>query len=65
LMFGGGRHNARVYTTDDTVIDETTATYLRTRLLESLGLPEGKDDCEAEVGVCDSCRTRKVQWSQN
>lgn len=59
LMFGGGRHVSRVYNTDDSVIDEATARYLRTKLIENLGLPEGKNEA-GEVGVCEYCRTRKV-----
>lgn len=57
LMFGGGRHNARIYTTDDSEIDDKTAQYLRSKLIENLGLPEGE---VWEVGGCEYCRKRKV-----
>ncbi|KAK5170699.1 uncharacterized protein LTR77_005289 [Saxophila tyrrhenica] len=42
LMFGGGRQHdyLSVGATDDSVIDEDTARYLRTRLLDAFDLPE-------------------------
>lgn len=44
MMFGGGRHMGEsLGVTDDSVIDESTAKYLRTRLVTALGLPESKD----------------------
>lgn len=44
LMFGGGRqHGPSIGVTDDSVIDEETAKYLRTRLTEVLALPDTKE----------------------
>lgn len=48
LMFGGGRqHGPSMGVTDDNVIDEVTAKYLRSRLVEALGLPEGAKEFKA------------------
>lgn len=53
-MFGGGRqHGPSVGTTDDSIIDEATAQYLRTRLVEALSLPEAAKPCY-------TCYLRKV-----
>lgn len=68
LMFGGGRHTGLYYGTDDSVIDEGTAGYLRGRLVEKLALPEGKKGAggdgsevmEEEEQKCDVCIRRKV-----
>ncbi|KAF2207062.1 hypothetical protein CERZMDRAFT_88824 [Cercospora zeae-maydis SCOH1-5] len=44
LMFGGGRqHGPSIGVSDDSVVDEKTARYLRSRLLEVFQLPEGED----------------------
>ncbi|TKA74359.1 hypothetical protein B0A55_05509 [Friedmanniomyces simplex] len=46
LMFGGGQqHGPSIGVTDDNVVDSETATYLRTRLITALSLPE-KDGTE-------------------
>lgn len=62
LMFGGGRHISRVYTTDDSVIDDATAKYLRTKLVENLALPEGakQDGYDKKRDKCDCCILRRV-----
>ncbi|KAI7136055.1 hypothetical protein KC352_g30498 [Hortaea werneckii] len=44
-MFGGGRqHGPSIGVTDDSILDHKTAKYLRRRLVEALGLPEGHAD---------------------
>lgn len=48
LMFGGGRQfGLSVGITDDSVIDDDTAKYLRSRLVDALGLPEGMMRCRS------------------
>jgi len=50
LMFGGGRqHGPSIGVTDDSVMDDETAKYLRSRLVEALGLPEGKGGRDGEA----------------
>ena len=59
LMFGGGRqHGPSMGTTDDSVLDEKTAQYLRTRLVDAFALPEGK---ATSSEPCDYCRRRRVR----
>lgn len=67
LMFGGGRqHLPCVGETDDSVIDDKTAKYLRRRLIDALGLPEGeadarfRDDPKNRAFACEYCRRRRV-----
>lgn len=44
LMFGGGRtQNHSMGVTDDAVVDEATAAYLRRQLVDVFALPEGKE----------------------
>ncbi|KAM3417151.1 hypothetical protein BST61_g8726 [Cercospora zeina] len=44
LMFGGGRqHGPSIGVTDDSVVDENTARYLRSRLVDVFQLPEGEN----------------------
>ncbi|KAI7159787.1 FAD dependent oxidoreductase [Hortaea werneckii] len=48
MMFGGGRqHGPSIGVTDDSILDHKTAKYLRRRLVEALGLPEGQADMRA------------------
>ncbi|GAB1733066.1 hypothetical protein NU195Hw_g2327t1 [Hortaea werneckii] len=48
MMFGGGRqHGPSIGVTDDSILDHKTAKYLRRRLVEALGLPEGQADMKA------------------
>ena len=64
LMFGGGRqHGPSIGVTDDSIIDEKTAKYLRTRLVDALDLPEGKRKPEQSFLGCDHCAVRKVSSS--
>lgn len=45
LMFGGGRqHGPSIGVTDDSVIDDKTAEYLSSRLVDVLAPPEGAED---------------------
>lgn len=67
LMFGGGRQCLPcIGETDDSVIDDETARYLRRRLVEALGLPEGKGTpagVESQTvtrTACENCHRRKV-----
>ena len=61
LMFGGGRqHGPSIGTTDDSVIEDKTAKYLRSRLIDALGLPEGDVKKQNRVIRCDYCTSRKV-----
>lgn len=60
LMFGGGRQHGRsVGVTDDSVIDDRTAHYLRGRLVEALNLPEGGQRAVLDV-ACNFCKRRNV-----
>ena len=60
LMFGGGRQfQSCVGVTDDSEIDDKTAKYLRTRLLEALGLPE-RTRSGGERCSCAYCRGHEV-----
>ena len=60
LMFGGGRQKApSVGVTDDSVLDEDTAKYLRSRLTDALALPEAKHAIKGVHG-CNFCRSKKV-----
>lgn len=61
LMFGGGRQHGRsIGVTNDDVIDDKTAHYLRGRLVEALNLPEGGQRAVLDV-ACNYCKTRKVR----
>lgn len=60
LMFGGGRQHGRsIGVTDDSVISDKTAHYLRGRLVEALNLPEGGQRAILDV-ACSYCEKRKV-----
>ncbi len=62
LMFGGGRQNGRsMGVTDDSIIDNGTAQYLRSRLVDAFALPEGWTQFR-EINACDYCRSRKVRY---
>lgn len=65
LMFGGGRqYGPSMGVTDDSEIDDETARYLRSNLVETLGLPEGKEmEGGGRMVVCQFCRMRKVRCS--
>ncbi|KAK4542445.1 hypothetical protein LTR36_006697 [Oleoguttula mirabilis] len=56
LMFGGGRqHGPSIGVTDDSVLDRETARYLRTRLVQALGLPERR--AERACVSCTNCQS--------
>ena len=63
LMFGGGRQVKLIYTTDDTTIDEDTARYLRSRLFETMGLPEGKAVKNTRIGATNTELTATHEWT--
>lgn len=65
LMFGGGRqHGSSIGVTDDSVIDDKTAHYLRGRLVEALNLPEGGQRAVLDV-ACNYCKTRSVSGTNS
>ena len=62
LMFGGGRQNGgSIGVTDDSVIDDKTAKYLRSRLIDTLGLPDGNLGKADDSLRCDRCKARNVR----
>ena len=59
LMFGGGRQfGPSIGETDDSALNEKTAEYLRGKLVDALGLDEGKSEAKTRPNVCRYCEVR-------